>query len=159
MLGGGVTSIELPSFRSGSADGSVTSEGFGLPGTWYPTPTTHVSVDVGTVEPPAFVQSVAPPFDHKTDPEEYGTMVWSGEEVYSPKVTLVDSLAASTFMRARASWAASSVTLHSCKDHAASFLGGVLAADPAICLHLDIRPAGRVQRTVRQHLDGTSCAT
>src|SRR3954470_17380124 len=50
------------------------------------------------------------------------------------------------------SWAASSVTLHSCQDHAALFLGGVLAADPAICLHLDIRPAGRVERTVRQHL-------
>jgi hypothetical protein len=57
------------------------------------------------------------------------------------------------------SWAASSVTLHSCQDHAALFLGGVLAADPATCLHLDIRPAEGVERTVRQHLDGTSCAT
>lgn len=55
------------------------------------------------------------------------------------------------------SWAASSVTLHSCPDHAALFLGGVLAADPAICLHLDIRPVGRAERTVRQHLDGTPC--
>jgi hypothetical protein len=56
------------------------------------------------------------------------------------------------------SWAASSVTLHSCPDHAALFLGGVLAADPATCLHLDVRAAGRAERTVRQHLDGTSCA-
>jgi hypothetical protein len=56
------------------------------------------------------------------------------------------------------SWAASSVTLHSCPDHAALFLGGVLAADPAVCLHLGIRPAGRAERTVRQHLDGTDCA-
>jgi hypothetical protein len=56
------------------------------------------------------------------------------------------------------SWAASSVTLHSCPDHAALFLGGVLAADPATCLHLNIRPAGRAERIVRQRLDGTSCA-
>jgi hypothetical protein len=55
------------------------------------------------------------------------------------------------------SWASASVTLHSCPDHAALFLGGVLAADPATCLHLVIRPAGRAERTVRQRLDGASC--
>jgi hypothetical protein len=54
-------------------------------------------------------------------------------------------------------WAASSVTLHGCPDHPALFLGGVLVADPAICLHLDIRSTGHAERRVHQHLDGTPC--
>jgi hypothetical protein len=56
-----------------------------------------------------------------------------------------------------AAWAASSVTLRSCPDRAALFLGGILAADLTTCLHLTMRHAGHPQQTVRQRLDGSQC--
>jgi hypothetical protein len=52
-------------------------------------------------------------------------------------------------------WAASSVTLHSCPDKTAMFLGGILAADLTTCLLLHVRSTGRAEHTVRQHLDGS----
>lgn len=54
-------------------------------------------------------------------------------------------------------WAASSVTLHSCPDKAAMFLGGILAADLTTCLLFHVRSAGRAERTIRQRLDGSAC--
>jgi hypothetical protein len=56
-----------------------------------------------------------------------------------------------------AAWTASSVTLRSCPDRAALFLGGILATDLNTCLHLTMRQAGRPQGTVRQRLDGAPC--
>lgn len=53
-------------------------------------------------------------------------------------------------------WAASSLTLHSCPDRAAMFLGGILA-DLNTCLQLTTRQAGHAERTVRQRLDGSPC--
>jgi hypothetical protein len=55
-------------------------------------------------------------------------------------------------------WAASSVTLRSCPDRAALFLGGILAADLNTCLQLTMSRAGQLRRTVGQHLDGSPCA-
>jgi hypothetical protein len=54
-------------------------------------------------------------------------------------------------------WAASSVTLHSCPDRAAQFLGGVLAADLTTCVQLSVRQAGQPERDARQLLDGSAC--
>lgn len=56
-----------------------------------------------------------------------------------------------------ATWAAPSVTLQSCPDRAAMFLGGILAKDPNTCLHLTMRQAGQPEHTVRQRLDGSRC--
>jgi hypothetical protein len=55
-------------------------------------------------------------------------------------------------------WSASSVTLHSCPDRAAQFLGGILAGDLHTCLRMTMRQAGEPDRTVRQHLDGSPCS-
>lgn len=54
-------------------------------------------------------------------------------------------------------WAASSLTLHSCPDRPASFLGGILAEDLHSCLELTMRQAGHPEQTVHQRLDGSSC--
>lgn len=54
-------------------------------------------------------------------------------------------------------WAAASVTLSSCPDRSAMFLGGMLAADLTTCMHLTVSQAGRDGRTVRRRLDGTPC--
>lgn len=54
-------------------------------------------------------------------------------------------------------WAASSVTLHSCPDRPALFLGGMLAADLNTCINLTVRQQGRPERTVHQFLDGSAC--
>jgi hypothetical protein len=54
-------------------------------------------------------------------------------------------------------WAASSVTLRSCPDRAALFLGGVLSADLVTCINLTMRQEGRPERTVHQLLDGSAC--
>ncbi|MEO7421246.1 MAG: hypothetical protein ABIU87_02490 [Ornithinibacter sp.] len=56
-----------------------------------------------------------------------------------------------------ATWAAQSVTLQSCPDRAAMFLGGILAKDLDTCLHLTMRQAGQPEHTVRQRLDGSRC--
>jgi hypothetical protein len=55
-------------------------------------------------------------------------------------------------------WAASSITLHSCPDRAALFLGGILAADLDTCIQLTVHPAGHPGRTMRQRIDGSPCA-
>ena len=54
-------------------------------------------------------------------------------------------------------WAASSLTLHSCPDRAALFLGGILAENQRTCLRLTIRQAGRPEQTIHQRLDGSPC--
>ena len=54
-------------------------------------------------------------------------------------------------------WAASSLTLHSCPDRAAMFLGGILAEDLHTCLQLTMRRAGHPEQTVHQRLDGSPC--
>jgi hypothetical protein len=55
------------------------------------------------------------------------------------------------------SWASASVTLQSCPDRNALFLGGILAANPDTCLQLQVSSAGREDQTFRQHLDGSAC--
>ena len=54
-------------------------------------------------------------------------------------------------------WAASSLTLHSCPDRAAVFLGGILAQDQDTCLDLTVHQAGRPDQRRQQRLDGTPC--
>jgi hypothetical protein len=55
-------------------------------------------------------------------------------------------------------WLADSLTLHSCPDRDALFLGGIVAEDLHTCLRMTIRQAGEPERTARQHLDGSACA-
>jgi hypothetical protein len=55
-------------------------------------------------------------------------------------------------------WASSSVTLHSCPDWNALFLGGVLAARPDICVVIHVQLTGRNEETLRQRLNGSACA-
>lgn len=54
-------------------------------------------------------------------------------------------------------WSASSLTLHSCPDRDALFLGGILAGDLHTCLRMTMGQPGQPERTVRQHLDGSAC--
>jgi hypothetical protein len=54
-------------------------------------------------------------------------------------------------------WSTSSLTLHSCPDRAAQFLGGFLTRDLRTCLHITMRQAGQRERAVRQRLDGSAC--
>jgi hypothetical protein len=54
-------------------------------------------------------------------------------------------------------WSAASLTLHSCPDRDALFLGGILAEDLHTCLRMTMRQAAQPERTVRQHLDGSAC--
>lgn len=54
-------------------------------------------------------------------------------------------------------WSALSLTLHSCLDRDALFLGGVLAEHLHTCLRMTMRQADQRERTVRQHLDGSAC--
>lgn len=54
-------------------------------------------------------------------------------------------------------WAAATLTVHSCPDRDAMFLGGILAEDLHTCLRMTMRQAGQPDRTVRQHLDGSAC--
>ena len=54
-------------------------------------------------------------------------------------------------------WSASTLTLHSCPDRDALFLGGILAGDLQTCLQMRMRQAGQPERTARQHLDGSAC--
>lgn len=56
-------------------------------------------------------------------------------------------------------WAGSSLTLHSCADRAAMFLGGILAEDLQTCLQLSMRQDGHPGRTVHQRLDGSPCTS
>jgi len=55
-------------------------------------------------------------------------------------------------------WASSSVTLKSCPDHNALFLGGVLAATPQTCVVMRVQSAQPGDETVRRRLDGTACS-
>jgi hypothetical protein len=54
-------------------------------------------------------------------------------------------------------WAASSLTVRSCPDRTAVFLGGLLAADPTTCVQLTTRRAGQPDDTIRRRLDGSAC--
>jgi hypothetical protein len=54
-------------------------------------------------------------------------------------------------------WASSSVSLQSCPDKNALFLGGILAANPNTCLLFHVRPTGRDEQTFRQQLNGSPC--
>jgi hypothetical protein len=56
-------------------------------------------------------------------------------------------------------WASSSVTLQSCPDHNALFLGGVLAATPDTCVMMRVQSAVPGDETVRRRLDGTACSS
>jgi hypothetical protein len=55
-------------------------------------------------------------------------------------------------------WGSSSVTLQSCPDMNALFLGGILAADPTTCMVYHVQ-SGRDEQTFRQQLNGSSCPT
>jgi hypothetical protein len=55
-------------------------------------------------------------------------------------------------------WSAFSLTLHSCPDRAAEFLGGIVADDLHTCLRMTMGQPGQPERTVRQHLDGSACS-
>ena len=53
-------------------------------------------------------------------------------------------------------WGSSSVSLQSCPDMNALFLGGILAADPTTCMVFHVRSGGSEQ-TFRQQLNGSWC--
>jgi hypothetical protein len=54
-------------------------------------------------------------------------------------------------------WTASSLTLRSCPNRAAQFLGGILARDLHTCLQITMHQAGHPDRTIRRYLDGARC--
>lgn len=55
-------------------------------------------------------------------------------------------------------WAATSVDLQGCPDRDVTYLGGLLATDPTICLHLQARSAGSPEDQRSQRLDGAACS-
>jgi hypothetical protein len=54
-------------------------------------------------------------------------------------------------------WAASSVTMHACRDRPVLFLGGLLAESPDTCITLKMSEVGAQEQTARLLLDGSPC--